>query len=279
MPVLVTSSQRPQARLVVARLLDYGGEVRAYASGDVGSLRAQGAIVATGDPDDEGRLEAALADVHTVVHLGEGQLTADPERAVHEVATLVTAATNAQVSRIIALSIAGASVQADDALRRAYGRIEAMLEQCPVPTIVVRTSVVGHPDVIDALVTSGLDADAFSTPVAPVAVEDLVELIAALDDARSRAASGHLVLAADGPATMTLGDYLAGLGALAIVDGRVVADLVGRTLADSAIVSTLTGAIKGPWTNDDPAVIDAWLLMGLVPIAPDGQADARESSS
>ncbi|MEX0592606.1 MAG: NAD(P)H-binding protein [Nitriliruptoraceae bacterium] len=277
MPVLVTSSQRPQARLVVARLLDHGGEVRAYASGDVGSLRAQGAMVATGEADDEGRLEAALTDVHTVVHLGEGLLTANPARSIDEVATLVTAATNAQVARIIALSIAGASLQADDPLRRAYGRIEAMLEQCPVPTIVVRTSVVGHPDVIDTLVTAGLDADALSTPVAPVAIEDLVELLAALDDARSQATSGNLVLAADGPSIMSLGDYLAGLGALAIVDGRVVADLVGRTLADTAIVSTLNEAIKGPWTNDDPTVIDAWSLMGLVPVAPEGGAAAGES--
>jgi hypothetical protein len=70
MPVLVTSAQHPLARRIALRLLEEGGEVRAYAHGAVADLRAAGAIVASGEVDDEGRLEAAMVQVHTVVHVG-----------------------------------------------------------------------------------------------------------------------------------------------------------------------------------------------------------------
>ncbi|MEX2504715.1 MAG: hypothetical protein WD378_07685, partial [Egicoccus sp.] len=66
MPVLVTAAHRPLAKQIALRLLQEGGEVRAYGSGDTSQLRSAGAFVATGTADDEGRLESAMAEVHTV---------------------------------------------------------------------------------------------------------------------------------------------------------------------------------------------------------------------
>lgn len=268
MPVLVTAAERPLARLLVARLLEFGGEVRAYAAGDVGSLRAQGAIVATGTADDEARLEAALADVHTVVHLGSGLLVSDLDRMVADAETLATAAANAAVARIIALSLPGASAGSGDQLRRAYGHVEAIFAACNVPSIVVRPSLVLEPATLDALMTSGFDHTHVAAAVAPVRREDLVELLVALDDARSRATQGHLVTSADGPEVTTLGDLLVGLGMMKIRDGVVEIDLVGRELVDACTAAAMLGALAGPWTTDDPVVVDAWTLMGVEPTPP-----------
>jgi hypothetical protein len=53
MPVLVTDAHRPLAQHLVVRLLDEGGEVRAYTSGDASQLRVAGACVAHGTVDDD----------------------------------------------------------------------------------------------------------------------------------------------------------------------------------------------------------------------------------
>src|SRR6056297_1074504 len=107
MPVLVTAAHHPLARRVAARILEEGGEVRVTADGDVGLLRAQGAFVASATPDDEGRLEAALADVHTLVHVGGGIRTADAGQLVADAEVVARAATGAGIRRLIALSLPG----------------------------------------------------------------------------------------------------------------------------------------------------------------------------
>lgn len=260
------------ARRVVGQLLAFGGEVRAYSAGDVASLKAQGAIVASGTSDDEGRLEAAMTHAHTVVHLGRGLLEPDPRRVIAEATTMVTAASNASVARIIAVSLPGASVDASDPLRAAYGHLEALLEQTDVPTIVVRPSLVWTSQVIDAIVTCGLAPPQRDVEVAPIVDSDLVELIVALDDARSRATTGHLVTAADGPVITTLGDVVQQASGPPTTgqrgSGGPTMDLVGRTLVDAATASTIAAALDGPWTTTDPLVVDAWQLMKLTPQAP-----------
>jgi uncharacterized protein YbjT (DUF2867 family) len=261
MPVLVTAAHQPLARRIATRLLDEGGEVRVVADGDVTALRAAGAFVATATSDDEGRLEAALAQVHTVVHVGGGLLTRDPGRIVVAAETLARAATGAGVARIITVSLPGAHPAADDPIRRAKARAEQVLAAVPCPTVVVRAGLVDGPALRDALVTAGLSTEVLATEVAPVRATDLIELIAAFDRARSSSPDGHLVVAADGPHRLSIAGYLDRVGA-----GRI--SRVGRRLPDPAVVDRLAAVLTGPWRDDGPGRVDGWDFADHQPEVP-----------
>ena len=259
MPVLVTSAQRPLPRRIARRLLDEGGEVRAYAHGDVTSLRAAGAMVASGEVDDEGRLEAAMEQVHTVIHVGGGLLTTDLDDLERDADVVATAATNAGVRRVILLSLPGADPDADEPLRRAKGRVEQRFEQAEPPSVVLRVSWLDTQAVTDALLASGLVGDLGHVEIAPVRVDDLVELVVAFDRARSSADEGHLVIAADGPERRTLAEHLRRR------EGDR-ASLVGRRLPDQDVVDRLRRAVaEGPWWTADPVVVDGWTFADLEP--------------
>lgn len=265
MPVLVTAAHRPLARRIALRLLQEGGEVRAYGSGDTSMLRSAGAFVATGTADDEGRLESAMAEVHTVVHVGGGLLGQRPEVDVGTARIMTTAAANAGVSRIIVLSLPGASPGHDDPYRRARGRIEDLVAQAPPPSIALRVNLLDTPAIRDALATGGFGPDVLDTEVAPVAVDDLVEVVVAFDRARSRSEQGHLVVGADGPVRLSVGDWLDRVGA--VRPGR--GSLLGRRLSDPARTPLLAGALtSGPWHSEPPHVLDAWGFAGLHPSPP-----------
>jgi uncharacterized protein YbjT (DUF2867 family) len=255
----------------VLRLLDEGGEVRAYGDGDTSMLRAAGAFVASGSADDEGRLEAACADVHTVVHVGGGLLTADPDRIVRDVEVLLHAVEGAQVQRLIALSLPGADPVADDAVRRAKAEVERLVADAPVPTIVIRASLVVTQDLGDAMATVGLGPEARGTQIAPIHPDDLVELIVAFDRARSRAATGHLLVSADGPERCTIEELLQRRG----VGEPGQGGLIGRRLPPAWLADQLDEALQGPWWTDDPLVLDGWAFAGFEPrqIAPQPPAE------
>jgi uncharacterized protein YbjT (DUF2867 family) len=267
-PVLITGAHRPLARRVASALLEEGGEVRVHSDGDVASLRAGGAIVASGTADDEGHLESSLAQVHTVVHVGRGVLAPSPETLVDEAATLARAATGAGVRRLVALSVVGASSDANDPLRVASGQVEALLAATPVPTVVVRVSLVDTPAIRDALATAGLSADELERPIAPVRPTDVVGLLVAFDRLRSSASSGHVAFTAEGPSRMTLGSFLDRLGIAR--PGR--GSLVGRRALDPARVPMLLPSLTGPWVDDASDLPDAWDFTGTVPdvVAPGG---------
>lgn len=266
MPVLVTAAEQPLARQIATRLLQEGGEVRAYADGDTSALRAAGAFIASGTPDDEGRLEAAAAEVHTIVHVGGGLLTSDPSAIVRDAGVLLRAAGNAGVRRIIGLSLPGASPQANDPIRQAKGEFEGRFEQAPVPTIVLRSSLVATPRIRDVLATAGIGAAGRQVPVAPIQPADLVEAVVAFDRARSSATTGHLVVALDGPERLTVGAWLTRSGVAA--PGR--GGMVGRQLADIARTAHLQDALDGPWWTEDPTVLDGWGFTGITPAPPVG---------
>lgn len=273
MPVLVTSAHRSLERRLVLRLLEEGGEVRAYGHGDTSVLRAAGAFVASGTPDDEGRLDAACTDVHTVVHVGSGLFTEDPDDLIHDVEVLLRAVQGAQVRRVIALSLPGAVATARDPIRRAMAEVERRLADAAVPTVVIRTSLVATPGLADALATAGVDRDVQHTPVAAVRADDLLELIVAFDQARSRSTSGHLVVSADGPERLTIAELMERQGVAAPGQGS----LVGRRLPPAWVAERLDLALRGPWWNDDPVVFDGWGFAGLEPkpipaAAPDEEA-------
>lgn len=263
MPVLVAAAHRPLPRRLVVRLLDEGGQVRAVASDDVGALRALGVHVAHATPDDEGRFEAACTQVHTVVHLAGGLGGARPDAVVAEAGVVVRAASRAQVRRLVVVTMLGADAASPDPLRRAHAAVEAEVTAADVPAVVVRTGPVATAALAARLAAAGLDARVRDLPVPAVRPDDLVELVVALDRARSEAPRGTLVVAAPGPRDVPLGDLAAAGGTR-----------VGARLPSPAERAALLACLAGPWHEDDPAVPDAWALMGVAPRPVAGGDDA-----
>jgi hypothetical protein len=262
-PVLVTAAHQPLARRLAARLLEEGGEVRVFADGDVGSLRAAGAFVSMGTADDEGRLEAALADVHTLVHLGGALPLGDPDQVLADARVVVRAATNAGVRRVLLRSLPGAEATAADPMRRALAEVEGLVAQVPCPTVVIRAGLVDTPQLRDALVTGGL-GDALDVEVAPLRGSDLLELVAAFDRARSSSSRGHLLVSADGPLRTSVAGYLDRVGAATVGRGP----LVGRRLPDPEAAASLASVLRGPWWSTDPTVLNGWDFAGIEPTVP-----------
>jgi hypothetical protein len=103
MPVLVTGAEHALGRAAVAALHRSGGEVRAYLDplaapdGTIDRLRAAGAKVARGTLDDEGFLETALEQVHSVVHTAADVLTG-PDAVLDDVASVLSAAPSMRIS-------------------------------------------------------------------------------------------------------------------------------------------------------------------------------------
>lgn len=252
MPVLVNAAHRPLARLLVARLLEEGGQVRALARSGVAGLRAAGVFTAVGDPDDEGLLEAACTGVHTLVHLAGG-LGGDPDAVRAEGRAVAAAAEGAGVRRVLLVTMAGAAADATDPLRRAHAEVAAAVAAADVPSVEVRVGLVDTPVVRALVQAAGPPPELRAHRLATVAAADLVEVLVALDAARSRATDGHLVIAATGPAT-TVADLMDGSG------GRR-----GARLPSPAVRAALMETLAGPWTEQDPAVPSAWDLLDVVP--------------
>ncbi len=258
MPVLVHAAHRPLARSLARRLLADGGQVRATSSSGVGLLRAEGIFTAACDPDDEGTLEAALTRVHTLVVLLGGLGQADVDGVLQEGIAASRAAEGAEVQRAILVTLAGADVDAGDALRRAHGTVAAAFAELPLPSIEVRVGLVDTPASAGLLTAAGLPAEVRARRVAPVAPEDLVELIVAIDHARSSATEGHVVVAADGPVRRTLEEQLALAADRSGSPGG--GRLTGRRVPSADERAALLATLDGPWWTEDPLVPDAWTL-------------------
>lgn len=255
MPVLLTRPASAVARATASLLLDDGAQVRLFGTGAPGDLRARGAFVADGTPDDHGLLEAALAQVHTMVHVGPGLAVDDADHLVVEAVLALDAAERAGVQRVIVLSLPGADPDSDDPLRAAAGRVEAHAAARPYPTVVVRCSLVDTEATRDLLAAlPGQRHDA--TVVAPLRVDDLARGLVAIDEARSQATSGHVVFDAIGPEPLTLDAYLRRVGVRA-EDGST--DLVGRVYRPGGADAPGRRAIAGPWVpSGDDTTADLW---------------------
>jgi uncharacterized protein YbjT (DUF2867 family) len=260
MPVLVHAAHRPLGRALTRRLREEGGQVRATASSAVGLLRAEGVHTAACDPDDEGVLEAALTQVHTLVVLLGGIGQGDVTSVRTEGFAAARAAAGAGIERAVLVDVVGADVDASDELRRVHGEVAAAFAELPLPSVELRTGLVDTPALRDLLVTAGLPEDLRARQVAPVVPAALIELIVAVDAARSSASAGHLVLAADGTRRRPLADMLA-----EPVGGS---RLTGRRVPSPAAREALLARLEGPWWNDDPAVLDGWALFGVDPEGP-----------
>lgn len=262
MPVLVHAAHRAVARSLAIRLVAEGGQVRATARAGVGELRAQGVFTAACDPDDEGRIEAALTQVHTLVVLLGGLGSADVDAIRREGEVVARAAGGAEVERAVIVTLVGSAPDAADPLRRAHGDVAAMFAALPLPTVEVGTGLVDTPAAADLLLGAGLPPRERTRPVAIVAVEDLLELIVRIDRARSRATEGHLVIAADGPVRRTIDEHLLHVGG----GGR--SRLTGRRVPTPTERAALLATLDGPWWNEDPLVPDGWSLFGTAVTGP-----------
>lgn len=260
MPVLVHAAHRAPARSLARRLLEDGGQIRATANTGVGLLRAEGIFTASCDPDDEGTLEAALTRVHTLVVMLGGLGHGGTDSILREGHAAARAAEGADVQRVILVTVAGADPSADDPLRRAHGAVAEALAALPLPTIEVRTGLVDTPLTTSMLLAAGLPPEDRARMLAPVPLEDLVELVVAIDHARGSAADGHLVVAADGPVRRTVEEHLALRSDPA---GSGSGRLTGRRVPPHAAREALLATLAGPWWTEDPLIPDAWTLFDV----------------
>ena len=271
MPVLVHAAHRTLGRALTRRLLEEGGQVRATASDGVALLRAEGVFTAACDADDEGTLEAALTQVHTLVVLLGGLGRPDADAVRQEGLAAARAADGAGIERAVIVTLAGSAVDAPDPLRRAHGAVAQAFAEVPLPSIELRTGLVDTPAATDLLLAAGLPPEVRARPVAPVAPDDLLELIVAVDRARSRAEAGHLIVAADGRERPSLDEHLARRSTVGGDRGTVGARprLTGRRVPSPAVRDALLATLAGPWWTDDAQVPDAWGLFGIHPQAGD----------
>jgi len=271
MPVLITRPRAAVANATALALLDDGAQVRTFGPDPTPDLRAAGAFAASGDHDDHGRLEAALEQVHTLVHAGTPLLAGSTDRWLHEGVRTIDAAVRAGVQRLVLLSLPGASVDAADATRVAAGVLEDHAQAADLPSVVVRTALVDTAAMRDAVAALGPVPD--EVVVAPVRVGDLVEALVALDRARSAATAGHVVFAAAGAEPLTLDAWLRRVG---VRGAGGATDFVGRTYRPGAASSPLRLALPGPWVEpDDGRVADLWSFAEIVPGPLAGDADGR----
>lgn len=266
MPVLVHAAHRPLAQRLAGLLLAEGGQVRATAATGVAALRAAGVFTASCDPDDEGTLEAALTNVHTLVVLLGGIGSDDVAAVRAEGLAAARAAEGADIARAVLVTLCGSTPAASDPLRRVHAEVAAAFAALPLPTVEVRTGLVDTPALRALLRTAGLGAAERELEVAPVTAEALLHLVVAIDAARSRASEGHLVLAADGPRRVRIGE-------LAATDGG---PRTGMRLPAADARTLLLQVLQGPWRDEDPTILDAWALFGVAADRDDADRDGTD---
>ncbi|MGH2785014.1 MAG: SDR family oxidoreductase [Actinomycetota bacterium] len=183
MPVLVTGATGCVGRALIPKLVESGGQVRVYVRRDVPEYRQRGVKVAIGEADHEGRLESALEQVHTLVHLIGGP---SPEpvfkiewlnRTSTEVA--LRAAENAEVRRIVFLSPLGADPSSDHPYLAAKGKAEELIESSKLEYAIFRSAPIWGPgSVLEHFLERGGKSKARMNPIA---VADVASAILAAD--------------------------------------------------------------------------------------------------
>ena len=243
MPVLITGATGMVGRALASRLLAEGGQVRAYIRRDDAALRALGVHVAVGAIENVERLESALTRVHTIVHLVGGWW---PERGVtldflnrESTECAVIAARAADVRRFIFLSSVGAEPSSENEYLAAKGAAEDHVTHAELEFAIFRLSATAEG--LERTARAAARGSSVGLPagarVNPVALGDVIQAVLAAD---SRAAEVRGTWELGGPATTTVGEFLAGVGLRASRSPfgrapRPVADVLARDLvADPA---------------------------------------------
>jgi uncharacterized protein YbjT (DUF2867 family) len=260
MPVLVTGATGCVGRALIPRLLEAGGQVRVYVRRDVPEYRALGVKVAIGDADHEGRLESALEQVHTLVHLVGGPL---PGRGVDLVwlnlettQVALRAAENAEVRRVLFLSPIGVDPGSDNGYLAAKGRAEeAIRASKKLEHAIFRSApILGEGSALSTLLARGLPSRIRDVSLNPIVVADVADALVAADtrDAELRGA-----WELGGPEVLTLGELAdrsgsrSGLGRVLSGPPRELVDLYARdAVADGSNAVAQFGVRPSPL---DPA--------------------------
>ncbi len=191
--------------------------MRVYVEEDDAAFREAGCKVAVGELDDIGRIESAMEQVHTVVHLAGGP---SPPRGrtlewfVEETAEVaVRAADSAGVVRFLATSELGADASSANDYLRVRGRADEIIAKSGLQYGILRCApVIGA----DAPIANALRlARTARTPIAPAPGTQSLNPVAARDvaaallvaDARDAAVNGTWDVG--GPDTVTYDELVA----------------------------------------------------------------------
>ena len=249
MPVLITGAETAEGRAAARRLLRASGEVRVFVDSEdstaAESLRAAGCKVARGDLSDEGHLETAAEQVHTVVHLGGGPMT-PPADVVDDAATVLSAALGAGCRRLVWASHVGAEDPRGNAYLQACAEVEAMFADAPLETIVVRRALTYGPgDVLtDALAMGAVPESAKESTHQPLYVDDLALVIAEADRVRGSVSDLAIVITLTGPTEVLLSsfaDLLAAPGRGRSASPALPAPVVGLLSRDLVVDAAMVG--------------------------------------
>lgn len=213
MPVLITGAETAEGRAAARRFLRGGGEVRVFVDASapdevVEAFRSARCKVARGSLDDEGHLETAAEQVHTVVHLAGGPMT-PAETVIDDAATVLSAAIGAGCRRMVWASHVGADDPRGNAYLEACAETEAMLADAPLETVVVRRALTYGPDdaLTAALAAGAVPAEAVESTHQPLYVDDLAMVVAEVDRVRGGVADLGIVLTLTGPTEVLLGGF------------------------------------------------------------------------
>jgi uncharacterized protein YbjT (DUF2867 family) len=211
--VLITGAETAEGRAAARRFLRSGGEVRVFVDPQtpddvVEQLRSLRCKIALGTLDDEGHLETAAEQVHTVVHLAGGPMT-DPAAVVDDAATVLSAAIGAGCRRIVWASHVGAGDPRGNHYLEACAETEAMLAEAPLETVVVRRALTYGPDdaLTAALAAGSIPAEAVESTHQPLYVDDLAMVIAEADRVRGSVGDLGIALTLTGPTEVLLGGF------------------------------------------------------------------------
>lgn len=188
-PVLIAAASDDLGIVVplARRLREDGGEVRCYLPEDDGELRHLGCKIAVGHPLDEMNLEASLTNVHTFVPvLPDVAGIDDPETLELVMAYGRVAARAAGDSSIEQTILPIPAVPEPHPVGSAFAAIAAEFLAASRPVCVVRTGLVWRSD---GPLAAGMRAfgtmlppDLEGSVVSAVALDDLVALLAEVDD-------------------------------------------------------------------------------------------------
>jgi uncharacterized protein YbjT (DUF2867 family) len=267
---MVTGASGVIGRATVKALLARD-EVRATVrrAGDAVFLRELGAKVAVRTLEDPDDLAEILPRCHTLVHLVGGFDQPDPDelfRANHgSVLTAIEAAKRAKTRRFILLSVPGASLEATHPFLRAKGLAEDAVRLSGLQHAIVRsTHVYGLGGLwFTATVEGALTEPPFvvgrgDQELAPVFVEDVASVIAAIDDSAEELADtwgleGPDVITADAVARLLRGDDRIPDHA----DGQAAAEALTRLL-DVPVDAVAASFLAMPSRADAPDAATAF---------------------
>lgn len=270
--MLVAGAETALGRATVRALRRSGGEVRVYLDAEVAGdadaegFRRLGCKTALGTLDDEGRLELALEQVHTVVHCWGGPLTA-PDDELDGLAGVLSAALGAGCRRLVWASHLGADDPAGVAYLQACADAEALLADATLESIVVRRALTYGPgdELTRRLAAAAGAAVRPEARHAPLALADLAAALAQADALDRRATGRGSASAEVAGGELRSGSAEAAGGGLA-GDLALVVELAGpqvRTLAEVAAALRAAG-LGGGQPTPLPATTAALYARDLV---------------